>query len=282
MQGDRNFMGLFLNNIGISTASTLGVNSLIYNNPDGSGLVTGLNKAISSEEFISGFKSANNFNSEFGESLIALGFHSKNNGFNTVEINLRALASAGVPGDFFAFLKNGSRETPYDCSSMYVNAQIVAEVAYGFSTSIGDRFTVGGRAKFLAGLASFNATCPKADLTVNAQNLAYNLEMNFEAAANFLKIGTKPSASDPSVGVMDFDHISLGDPLPGGYGAALDLGMTVKPIDGLTLSLSALDLGGIRWKYISSARRNPPTSSRESILKVFPLLPAYLKTWIRY
>ena len=57
---DRLSIGLLIDNFDLQNASSMGVSSFLYPNPDGSNsLVTGLNKAIPTETFLKGLKKHN-------------------------------------------------------------------------------------------------------------------------------------------------------------------------------------------------------------------------------
>lgn len=251
MAGERGFVGFALNNMNNSTSSNLGLSSFLYPSPDGKGLVTGLNKAISSKEFLGRMKNVNTVNEDFGMSLLSFGFWTKHDYFHNVELNLKASANVSLPKDVFAFLKNGSAAKPYDISKLSAGAESYVELAYGIQKSINDKLAVGGRIKALVGLAKARAIYSKADLYVNGEGVSYDVDGKLYGAVNFLNVGSKPGTFNPGVDVMDFTNMSINQArlLPSGYGAALDLGVTYKPVKNLTLSLSILDLGAMMWNY---------------------------------
>lgn len=219
--------------------SDLGVSSLLYPAPDGSGLVTGLHNSVSSEEFLANIKDANNFNVNGGVTLFSLGARSINTMTN-FEINVRALGNAALPGDMFRFLKNGSNDTGYDLSTTDVNAQAYAEVAFGKAFRK-KKFTWGFRVKGIFGLANLDLQTTKALLTSSDTQISAETDIRARLACAPLSL----SKVDDKLNYK----LNSADLKPCGYGAAFDLGITWAPVKGLTISAAINDLGGAFWMY---------------------------------
>lgn len=243
---EKGFVGFIINNLNFTAGSSIGVNSLIYPTPNG--LVTGFNSAVPAQEFLKNLKDPSRFNLEENISLLSFGFWTKHDFFNNFEVNIRGYQNAGIPKDLFGMLKSGSGT--YDLSSTSVNVQSYLEVAYGLSKKINNVVSIGVRLKFLAGLENLNVAATDAKFIIGGQSLSYNSDLTLRCAANMLRIPTKPSVQDPSRMVLDYGKISpIKDFTPAGYGGAVDLGITIKPVNGLTISLAALDLGAVNWTY---------------------------------
>ena len=121
IMSEKAFFGLGVGNIDLTGKSDLGLSDFLYKNPDGNGLVTGLNKSISAEEFLANIKDANNLAVNGGVNLISFGAR-KEHKMSTFEINLRANSAAYLPGDAFKFLKCGTENGgSYDLSSLSAN-----------------------------------------------------------------------------------------------------------------------------------------------------------------
>lgn len=219
--------------------SDLGVSSLLYPAPDGNGLVTGLNSAISSEEFLSNIKDANNLNLNGHLTLFSLGARSINSMTN-FEINVRVLGNAALPGDMFRFLKNGANDTGYDLSALDINAQAFAEVAFGKAVRK-KKFTWGFRVKGIFGLANLDLQTTKALLT--SSDTQISAETDIKA-----RIGCAPLTLTKDGDKFNYT-LNSADIKPTGYGAAFDLGFTWAPVRGLTLSAGINDLGAAYWMY---------------------------------
>lgn len=233
----RSFFGLGINNLNISAGSNIGLSTLLFPAQGGNGLVTGLHPSISSEQFLKGLKNSNNATFELNENIFALGIKGKKS-YSTVEINLRALGSASLPKDIFAFVKNGSSDSAYDLSGVNASASGYLELAYGYSRRISSNLRAGARVKFLAGIAEAHSQIDKALLYVNDDEISYNLDGRVKASCALVDISDDLS-----------DIRYSGTPKPSGYGLAIDLGAEYSPFENFTISASIIDLGALSWKY---------------------------------
>jgi len=243
--GEKNFVGFLVSNVNLSFGSNASINSFLYPSASGT-LVTGFHSSVSSEQFINNLPKNLRADQVFNENIVAVGFWTKN-AFHNIEINIKEDVFAGLPRGMFELAKCGSSDYPYDLSQTNVSAKSYAEIAYGYTRKIGEKFSVGGRIKLLMGLAAGNAGFDKANFYVNGDKIEYDASARFRLSSNFLKAGTK--AEDPSIFDFSAFNLDASSISPCGWGAAVDLGMTYKPIKGLTVSFSVLDLGGINWKY---------------------------------
>ena len=245
LQSDRSFLGLVINNLSESSQANVGASSFLFNT--GGKLVTGLNSAVSSTQFLSGLPDKSAISLDFSESLLAAGVWKKG-ALHTVEINSRMLGNVFLPKDMFAFAKNGSSTSPYDLSGLGGVFQTYFEVAYGYSRQINEMITVGGRFKFLIGAASANMTTEKFTILPDANKWQVSSDANVNIAGQFMSVPTNN-------GSLDWQNLKFLRLLtPAGFGAALDMGVTVKPIDGLTVTAALIDVGGISWKYNIAGR----------------------------
>lgn len=244
ISSEKPFVGFVINNIGTETKSNLGISSFLF--PRNGKLVTGLNSAVSSSEFLGKLQQFNCFSEILDESLLALGFNcGEGRAFSTVELNLRTSVSSGIPKSLFEFLKVGSRNEPYDLSGLKLNANSYLEFAYGYSRDIEvvPTLRVGGRVKILLGAVNATASMQNAYLTANREKIAFKGEAHLDI-----------SAPEVSFNLDQDGYIDLSSPAfqsnfgLGGFGAAIDLGATYEPIPGLTISASVIDLGGLSWK----------------------------------
>lgn len=244
IQSEKSFFSIAIGGINPAISSNIGVSTLLYPTADGK-LVTGLNSQVSSSEFLSKLLPSNNLALDMNANLFAIGKR-KEKGFSNFEVNLRSLGTASLPKDVFALLKDGSRTDPYDLSQLDFNATAYAEIAYGISRKVGP-LQIGARVKGLIGLANINLDVTRADLQMNGAGIAYNIDARFLSAAPYLTFPTKEGTTD----VLDVTKPSLDMSKIGiaGIGYAFDLGATLAPIDGLTISAGLNDIGKINWNY---------------------------------
>ena len=245
---NRSFFGLALDNIDLQHGSSMGVSSFLYPNPDGSkSLVTGLNKAISTETFIKGLKNHNFISVDESINVLTVGI-ANGRRMHTVELNARVSAAASIPRSVFTLLKSG-RSGTYDFNSLYGDATALADLCYGYSTTISDKLSVGGRLHLLLGLANVNLRSNGTSVTMDEKSIIAGAQMELNAS------GMLRFATD-SEGSVDMSSVEFNpDPL-GNYGAALDLGAEYKFDFGLDAMVSITDLGAVSWENKMHAYAN--------------------------
>lgn len=237
----RSHLGVALSNVTVGVESNFGISSLLF--PTGSGLVTGFNPAISSEQFLGALKPRNAFSMDVDLNILTVNTRKYRNSGN-FEVNMRVLADGNLPYDMFAFLKNGSSGSAYNLQGLGANAKVLAEVAYGNAFMIGDFLTFGFRLKGLFGLQNVSVMADKASITVNSDQVAVDADATIRASGKYLTYKEKDGLLD--LDSFDFDQAFWG---PTGFGGAIDFGVTVTPIEHLDISFALKDLGAIYWKY---------------------------------
>lgn len=250
MAGEKGFVGFIINNVQTEVGSNLSLGSFLYPSKNG-GLVTFLNNEVPADVAVKRFKKNTAVFEDLNLSLLSVGWWTKNGVFNNLEFNIRESMSVGLPKSVFELMKIGSSDTPYDLSSMNVGLDSRLEFAYGFSKKVNDKLSIGARLKFHAGIAKGGISFNKAQLTFNEQEISYNVDGTMKFAAPMISFGHKTSSFDPDRTVIDFSKLIFNKDRIGfsGYGGALDLGVTYKPIKDLTLSLAIQDLGIMYWNH---------------------------------
>ena len=223
--------------------NNIGASSFLYPTEDG-GLVTALHESISAETFLGNLQPDNYINGAINYNIFSYG-RRKGNAYHTLEINVRGCYDASVPKGIFQILKLGTGETSYDLSNMRIGGDAYAEVAYGYSHKLSDIVSVGARAKLLVGVESFRYTLTRLDMNFSQESYRADLEADIELSSHMGKIRTDED------GYFKLTDISAKDKwrLPSGAGLAMDLGVVVTPVEGLTISASILDLGAMFWYY---------------------------------
>ena len=235
---EESFFGIAVSNLDLQNNSTIGVSSLLY--PNGGSIVTGLHSSVDANTFLSNLSEVNALNLDESINILSLGF-AKENHASTIEFNVRSTAGASLPYNLFAFLKKGGTNTSYNIGDIYASANAFADLVYGYSHQISDRLSIGARVHALIGLASVNANGNENSISMNEQEISINTNLAL-SSAGLVQLGF-------SDGAIDLDKTVFGmDNGMGGFGASIDLGAIYKPVDGLELSFSVNDLGGISWK----------------------------------
>lgn len=250
MAGEKGFVGFVLNNIQTEAGSNLSLGSFLYPSPKG-GLVTFLNHEVKAEDAMKRFRNNNAIFEDFNLSLLSVGWWTKNGFFNNLEFNVRENVGVSLPKSVFELMKVGGFDTPYDLSAMNVGLDTRLEFAYGITKQVNEKFSVGGRLKLHAGIAKAGVAFNKAQLVMNTQEVSYDVDGALKMAVPMVRFGSKSSTFDPGKTVIDFSQLDFNPRGLGfsGYGAAIDLGFTYKPVKDLTLSLAIQDLGAMYWNY---------------------------------
>ena len=222
--------------------SNFGAASFLY--PRDGEVLTALHPDVTSEEFLGSLNKDNYLTGNINFNLFSHGWR-RDAAYHTIEANVRALYSANVPIEIFQIVKSGTSNEVYDLSGMNLNGNAIVELSYGYSRKLSDIVSVGARAKLLVGVESLNYRLSRMDLTLNGEKYEADLEADLNLTSRWRKI-----RSDEQ-GYMNLLDLSAKDRwrLPSGLGLALDLGVVVTPVEGLTLSAAVTDLGGMLWYY---------------------------------
>ncbi|MFA8450421.1 MAG: DUF5723 family protein [Bacteroidales bacterium] len=111
------------------------------------------------------------------------------------------------------------------------------EYALGYSTSVNDKLRVGGRLKYLVGIANMHSVRTNASLYTAEDDYSLRLRTDILAYSSY-------SRKDPNG--TEFGNFSVGDCFKNN-GFAIDLGASYKLNDKIDLGLSILDWGFISW-----------------------------------
>ena len=176
--------------------------------------------------------------------LLGFGFRT-GDGYWNFSLQARMDGQVSVPRDLFRLALEGTPElygNRYDLSPLGADVDAYLEAGLGYSHQINDKWTVGGKVKFLYGIANASTLNNSLELTAGMDQWTLRGSGTLNVSSPLLL-----SVSEESIGyempgsVMDWVR-------PSGLGAGIDLGVTYKPIEALTLSAAVTDLGFIRWQ----------------------------------
>jgi len=202
------------------------------------------------EAFFRRLRSTTVFDANFQTQLLGFGFRSGPS-YWTFGLSARTNGRVGISRDLFSL---GLHGTPYDedgidfnLNRMGVSTSAFLETALGYSRELNDRWTVGGKLKFLYGIAN-----------VSMRNDDLNLHTSMEHWTLSGRGGINMSMPMPVDVARNADggyEFTVGDApntfgdwmRPAGLGGAIDLGATFRATEALTLSMAITDLGFIRW-----------------------------------
>ena len=217
------YLSILTGNINVGTTGNIGAKDFIYelkDNPDYK-YTTFMNPTVNAEEFLNKLHKNNRVDAYVNFNLLSVGFKAFG-GTNLIEANLRSNTNVALPYELFEFAKTTGAKEEYDLSRFGGRSQNYLEFALGHAHNIGQKVRIGAKAKFLLGVAF-------ADISAN----------QFKATLNQDKWQIQTDAQ------MHLGYLGY---TPAGMGLAVDLGVTYKPIEHLTLSAGVTDLGMIKWK----------------------------------
>lgn len=247
-----------LGNINVGTHGNIHASSIIHSVDGKTMLFT--NPQISVADAMDGFKNRNKIGAALKMGIIDFGF-SGFGGYNTLGINAVAAADVVVPGSLFSFLKEGAANNVYNISDLRAEAVGYAEVALTHSRNIKQvpGLRVGVAAKFLVGIAGFQAKLNNAylELNENSWNAVTNAEIYSSMKGLRYETSYNRHTHQDYVSGVEVDDFKA----PNGFGVAFDLGAEYKWND-FSFSAAALDLGFINFKETQYATTGGDRSVR--------------------
>ena len=250
---DSPYVGLLFSNINIGMTGNIGAKLFIF---DTNGLpgytgnyryTTFMDPNVDAKTFLNKLHDKNRFDLYLNYNLFSVGFKAWG-GVNLLELNLRSNTNLTLPKGLFEFAKTAGEKEHYEFGGLGMRTQNYMELALGHSRDINKQWRVGGKLKFLIGAAYADFTAD--NVTLDMTEDAWRIQSNAQMKASLLKsdvIHEDPSknSADGRPRVKELDNFGFSLP---GFGMALDLGVTYKPIENLTLSAAITDLGFISWK----------------------------------
>ena len=203
------------------------------------------------DRFYKNIRPSTRFNLNLNLNILSFGFQVKKHYF-TFDFGLKADATIFMPKDLFKLVLYGTPEeykvNEYNLKSLGGDVNLYSDIALGYTNIINEKWSVGGKVKFLMGYA--NLTTNVNNLSLEASRESWTLKANAHANAS-LPI-TYDRTSDGGIDANSIALQSNNELLkllykPAGYGAAIDLGFTYKPIKNLTISAAVTDFGFIYW-----------------------------------
>ncbi|MGM9736711.1 MAG: DUF5723 family protein [Candidatus Cryptobacteroides sp.] len=246
-----NYFGIpAISNLGVGVYGNFGVSDLLY--PKDGQLYTFLNSNVTSEEFAKKIAKYPGIDLDFNTDILNFGFYTSEKAFWSVDVGIKANASVGIPRDFLLFLKNGmdvtGQQTVYSMKGFNMFADASAYVSVGHSRDLSNivkGLKVGAKFKFYVSMASIGMDLGNSTLSLSNDKWTVNADATGQIASSFFRV--EPSAAEGEMASFKTDFSKL---KPAGYGFSFDLGAEYRlsigcPVDGMTFSLSLLDLGGI-------------------------------------
>ncbi len=184
-------MGVNINN------NFLSIDNFIY--PYQGGHVTFMHSSVDADKFLRRLPPQPNFGADVKYGITSFGKYSTNHRyFWSFDWNVRVMADVGLPKDLFRALKSLGNGT-YDMGGLSVNAMTYSEMAFGFAMPVvWDNLTIGGRLKFLVGMAHAEAHTNTLTLDIGEDSVSAMADGTIQA----------------SITGMDYSDIAVGEKIP--------------------------------------------------------------------
>lgn len=261
-------------NIPIIGSLNMSASSNVLGTSDIIDLMNSGSDLYSNDKLFDRLKADNRLNVNLNTDILSFGWY-RGKGFWSVNVGLRADFGAELAKDMFSMMRtmNGfaledvaGTNQSYSLSNQTLNMKAYAEIGLGYSRRITEKLTVGGRVKVLLGLARAEMNINQFDLNLDVPNPQYANYADYESRGELSPSDWYGSHYDYSAngnvittlkgGGMTFDNdgmiddfdLDAGDLGIAGSGFGIDLGVSYKVWDNLTVSASILDLGFLKWK----------------------------------
>ncbi len=226
-----------LGSINAGLSSNLGIADFLY--PLDNGRVgTFLHPEVTPERFLKNIKKTNYLNINVDMSVLSAGWF-WGRSFWSFDVRVKAGAQMVAPYSFFEFLKRGMDRNPteYNIKNMGLQMQAYAEIGIGCARELNEQWTVGGKFKFLIGVASASLRIKDMQVSLSDEVWKVNSNADVHVFGRLADIDFSGGGFPPA--------FRFGELSPSGYGMAVDLGMEFRPAfaNGLRFSASLLDLG---------------------------------------
>jgi hypothetical protein len=233
---------------------------LVFYNRSIDSVITFLHPKADKQKFLSLLGNNNFINTDISTSLFSLGFRISSMYFS-IGITQKEYVRLNYPKGLFTLpmyglLDNSLNPTNLDLSGIGINAASYTELSVGVSKNINDIFSVGVRGKILVGQANLYMKTTDIGINTSLSQWQFHSKLDLDASIPFLQIPKGTDGQYDLNGAGLKSKISTSDILDAfirkpNMGLAVDLGVTAKPMNWLTISASVTDLGSIRWSHYS-------------------------------
>ena len=238
------------------SGNVLSVDNFVYQTDKG--LVTALNGAVSSDEFLSRLPEIGLESLKADINLFGVGFYTGRMFWN-FGTSMHVNGDIYLSKDIFRAVKSLGNGL-YDLGNVGAELNAYMDAYVGTSIPIGKHVNVGVRAKFLVGLANASATFNQLQVNVTEDGVVGTANGEWRGNAFMLDA----ASYNAEEGMESLINIDTEDPVAAAkglmksinsFGAALDLGAEARFFnDHLKVSAAVTDLGFIKWNAKSHLR----------------------------
>lgn len=195
-------------------------------------------------------KDKNKFAMDAQIDILGFGFRA-NRSYLSFNITEKVMTRFSYPKDLMILLFKGNDQFRVDgragdFSGLGIGFAHYREFGMSYAREFGEKFTAGIRLKALQGMAGMEFERSNINLVTDPEN--FDLLVNADLLVNISSpITFIPFDSIGSIDYSEIDHFNY-ITNTGNIGGAIDIGLTYKATNHLTLAFSAIDLGVLNWK----------------------------------
>jgi len=233
----------------------------------------GTPQTISVNKFVNSLSKKNNvlaFN--FNEELFGFGFRIKDL-FISYSQRIKYEANYHYSQDLFGFLALGNLNYvgPHNPANidMRFNTSMYNEISVGVHYKINDQIYIGVRPKIINGFFNINVSDLSFKLYTDPDD--YSLKLNYNGELRFATPIPIFTVVDNQIKLVDFgnmsnDYLNIAkQTFTGNRGLGVDLGVLYRFNDQFGVSLSATDIGYIKWKTSTISIKTKPLAEGEFV-----------------
>lgn len=228
----------------------LTLSDLVFNR-DGK-TVTALYDKQSQDALLNRLRDHNGASMDAQLSILNFGFRHKQKGYVHIGVNQKIMVRGEYPKDLFAMalsgMSNDMETAHFDLTNTGAILHSITEVSGGYSYDINDKWSIGGKLKVLIGQGY--AKMSFSNLSIDMDHEQWYVDALGQLESNLpLRWGTLGDVISYESNWRDLIGLDFMEFVkPSGYGAAIDLGATYKPIEQVRISASLTDLGAMYWE----------------------------------
>ncbi|MFZ4455633.1 MAG: DUF5723 family protein [Bacteroidales bacterium] len=248
LQPDRGYLNIMgIGNTMVNfNLGKLSVDKLVFLNEAGNPDFA-FNDAAKRKELIDGLDPLNKIQADVNLQPFGLGFYTGKI-FWRFNLGLKDRLLMQMPRSFFEAFVKCSTQDIYSMNEMKYSNINYLDADFGVSFPITEYVTFGTTFKYIKGIQYLDLAYDKLDLSMNQSTWAIDMKGTMRSSMS--------GYQGPVNGKFDFDMYGKGikDGLisPAGTGYGLDLGIVIKPIKNISVSLAVVDLGTINWSKESN------------------------------
>lgn len=222
-------------------------------------IATGDSVEVNPEDLIDRMRKYNYVNLNNSLELLSFGFKIKDKHYINFAVSNKFYMRFCYPKELFEFIHKGNGaflDETLSFSNLGVNMAHYNELMLGYSMKYNDKLTFGTHIKILQGLSNIYMKKTNITLLTEEEHFFITGTSDIDLYASLPESAWDEDSTDNSNDFEFQDYIFNSSNI----GAAIDLGATYKFDDRLTLGLSVIDLGFIKW---NSGTRNFKSTNSE-------------------